>query len=332
MAGTDPGVELLASRYLAKQLRRLRRQFDGIRANEDVEPVHQARVASRRLRASLGLFDVAFRPKQLKAWRKSLRRLLKGLGPARDRDVQLAFVRATAEHLGDDAVRPGVERLALRLGQERADLQPKVLKAVDRIESDGALDEMQDAARQMRTRAKKKADDCRTPFVLALAGEAVLERLGELRAFEPSLADPEALEEHHAMRIAAKKLRYTMETCRPAYEDGLKAFIAAGKELQTLLGNIHDCDVWADRLRAFRDEERARTIDYFGDTQPFAHIEPGIAWLIEDRRRTRADLFDRLVKRWRALERRGTWDKLVRAVTVPADAGGDASTPDNANA
>ena len=82
----------LAVKYIRQQARQLARQLDGVRAAEDIEYVHRARVATRRLRASLAMFGQCFAPKRVKRWRKAIRRLTGSLGDARDRDVQIEFL------------------------------------------------------------------------------------------------------------------------------------------------------------------------------------------------------------------------------------------------
>src|SRR5690242_11418296 len=79
-------------------------------------------------------------------------------------------------------------------------------------------------------------------------------RLGEMLAYESALSDPDRVYELHQMRIAAKRLRYTMEMFQDAYtafsRDG-KPFAAAIEEVKALqehLGEIHDADVLVPQL------------------------------------------------------------------------------------
>ena len=83
-------------------------------------------------------------------------------------------------------------------------------------------------------------------------------RLDELQSFIPRALDPDEVVALHDMRIAAKRLRYvlevTAETCFGPYaETALKRT----KDLQDLLGEIHDCDVQLPRVQARIDELRA---------------------------------------------------------------------------
>ena len=86
----DRSYPFLAAQYVRRQVKQLVEQFDGVRAAEDIEFIHRARVASRRLRAALKMFSDCFDAKALKRWQKQIRRITEGLGDARDKDVQIA--------------------------------------------------------------------------------------------------------------------------------------------------------------------------------------------------------------------------------------------------
>lgn len=86
--------------------------------------------------------------------------------------------------------------------------------------------------------------------VRANARKIVAVRSEEFFAFAPFLADPTNVTELHAMRIAAKRLRYTLELFADALGPETAACIDRIKEFQEVVGDIHDHDVHADILRA----------------------------------------------------------------------------------
>ena len=112
------------------------------------------------------------------------------------------------------------------------------------------------------------------------------------------------------MRISAKRLRYTMDICRPAYDGRMAEAFETVKGLQTPLGEIHDSDVWADRLRAFLDSERERTRAYFGDVRPMKRLAVGIEYLAGERAEFRRRMFADLGAQWQALKDGGFWQHL----------------------
>jgi CHAD domain-containing protein len=331
----DGSYRLLAARYIRKQTRQLLKQLDGVRDSDDFECVHQARVASRRLRAGLKLFPECFPRKKVKRWRKGIRRLAQGLGPARDKDVQIAFVRGVLSGLTDETHRPGIARLLLRLEQGRQTIQPEVIRAVDRFEAGGVGRQMLAAVEKMRSKLKKRRLSVQSPFVFSQACDHICDRLNALTGYEDCLGDPEDHERHHAMRIAGKQLRYTLEICQPVYEGRLDRFVQTVKQLQTLLGDIHDCDVWVADLQAFLAEELERTVVYFGHARPFARLKPGLEYLREERRSHRQALFGQLVDYWHQLDQEGLWDELVQTSRgpdeEPVDAPRSARAPDLAS-
>ncbi len=82
------------------------------------------------------------------------------------------------------------------------------------------------------------------------ARKIVAARTNEFFAFAPALADPTNVTELHDMRIAAKRLRYSLELFGDALGPDAAACIELVKEFQEIVGDIHDHDVHADILRA----------------------------------------------------------------------------------
>ena len=72
-------------------------------------------------------------------------------------------------------------------------------------------------------------------------------RLDELRSFAPVALEPPASKTQHEMRIAAKRLRYVLEIVGPCFGPEADAARDAARRLQSVLGEIHDCDVMLPR-------------------------------------------------------------------------------------
>ncbi|MGB2824940.1 MAG: CHAD domain-containing protein, partial [Phycisphaerae bacterium] len=314
MGSVDESYKLLGARYVRKQVRALGRQLAGARKAEDVECVHQARVASRRLRAAVKVFLDCFPAKKTGNWRKEIRRVTAGLGDARDKDVQIEFVTKFLSGVTDPARRPGIERLLLRLRQQREALQPMVVKAVRRLEGSGVLKDMGATTKAVLSALKDKDVTIRSPFVFLRAERLIIRRLEKLLTYQDCLSDPTDKPRHHEMRIVTKRLRYTMEICRPVYDGQLDEAVTAAKHLQELLGDIHDCDVWVEALPEFMEQERARTLAYCGSAEPLEVLRPGIDHLRQQRQKHRDETVVELTQYWRQLSDRGLWDGLVATV------------------
>ncbi len=313
----DSGYRLLAARYIRRQATQLAEQLDGVRAAEDIEFVHRARVATRRLRAALRMFDGCFARKQVKRWRQAIRRVTAALGDARDRDVQIELLCGTLSALQANECFPGVARVLVSLEHDRERLQRRVVKAVGRLKAKGVLREMRRAGKRILRQLQAPPEDARTPEALARTSRHILRRLDKLLQRQGALANPDDRARHHAMRIAAKRLRYTLEICRPMYPGQLDEPVEAIKRVQTLLGEIHDCDVWLEHLDRFASAERKRITKMFGHAGRFQHLLPGIEHLRQDRSGRRRQAFGELVEYWAELGRRGLWDGLTGVVRPP---------------
>ena len=87
-------------------------------AGEDIEGVHDVRVASRRLRAAMDVAAPVFPQRWYKALHRTAKEITGALGEVRDRDVLLEALRADRE--GAPLVeRPGIDRIIDRVERER---------------------------------------------------------------------------------------------------------------------------------------------------------------------------------------------------------------------
>lgn len=154
-------------------------------------------------------------------------------------------------------------------------------------------------------------------------------RLDEVYRYDGLVADPANITELHDMRIACKRLRYLLEIFAVAFTEDLEPIIEQMKDLQDILGDIHDCDVQVPLLRdhlAWLQEREAtsaralvgsrtepgRAGGQEADIARFlrelsagnrADERPGVHALIARRRRERDALYARFLDEWRRLKR-----------------------------
>ena len=170
----------------------------------------------------------------------------------------------------------------------------------------------------MRAR-KVKGLDPEMPLDAALRRIADT-RLAELASFAGAVRDPEAVEELHDMRIAAKRLRYVLEMSEPVLGPPAKLGAKRAKKLQDLLGEIHDCDehlpLVERHLERLRAEDaaavRAAAARNAADLDPAAVREApnrrryaGLEALAAYLRARRTVLYERFVRDWARLEQAG---------------------------
>jgi len=287
---------------------------EGVRRGEDSECVHHLRVASRRLRSTLSLLAVCLGRQTCDRWRKQLRRLTRALGEARDTDVQSACVQHFLDREASAQERPGVERLLLRLQQRRQALQEAVLEALERFVARQRPKEMEQTLTHLAHAHRACGADTPGHYVYRQTDTAIRARLKALQAYAPYVQHPECGQELHAMRIAAKRLRYTLQACAPLYPDALEAPVRMARALQTILGDIHDCDVWMHDLPQFLAAERDRTLVYFGQPEPLTPLVPGLLALQHNRQQYRAQRYQEFVALWYQAQEQGVWERLQQTL------------------
>ena len=69
---------------------------------EETERVHDMRVATRRLRAAMEIFEPCFPRKRYRKALKGVKRLADALGARRDPDVEIAMVESLLEEVRDE--------------------------------------------------------------------------------------------------------------------------------------------------------------------------------------------------------------------------------------
>jgi CHAD domain-containing protein len=128
----DEPFSVAAQRVLEVRSEELLEQIPRVRAGDDVEAVHDLRVAARRLRAVLEVFDVAFPRKAHRRLLEDVKQAADALSAARDLDVHMALVQSFRDAAGP-AERAGIESLLEELRHERAMAGDEVEPALDRL-------------------------------------------------------------------------------------------------------------------------------------------------------------------------------------------------------
>lgn len=304
--------QLFGANVLLTRLKNMAKEIEGVCRAEDIECIHRMRVASRRMRSALVLFE-KYLPGKAKGWRKEMRGITRALGEARDADIQIEFLQGFLDNLTESRYRPGIQRLLLRIKQQREGLQKKVIKAMNRLKSGDLLDDISHVLGQIRAHAEIHHVGEHSYFIHNEARAAMSLRLEEMLSYEHFVSQPDRLKELHAMRIAAKRLRYTMEVFEQLYPDDFKQILKLVRDIQTLLGDLHDCDVWVNYLPQFLDEERKRILEYFGHAKPLGRLKTGILYLQQERHEQRDKYYHEFVDLWKRT--RATWDNLMRLIT-----------------
>jgi CHAD domain-containing protein len=265
----------------------------------EVDGIHDLRVATRRIRAVAPLFSDCLPKAAYRRWSRRIKSLTRSLSVVRDLDVQITFLQNyPGEGTGERVPigRAGVDLLLSRLTAQRAVLMPSVEEAVRSVFGTGSDRAVRKSLECWKDLSKKEYQ----PYLFEKAAIAITRRIRKLFSFSHAVDLPEAVEEHHAMRIAAKRLRYTMEIFAPIYPGKLKEEVQAVKHLQEVLGELHDCDIWIKAIPAFLEEERKRGVKEYGHEAFVALVEPGLSLLMEERQKERAQKYQEMATYWRS--------------------------------
>ncbi len=298
----DPGFCLLGASMLLRHVTELQEQARAAK-NMDVEGVHQMRVASRRVRAGLPIFSTCFKVGQYDRWRRGIKGVTKALGEARDIDVQVEYLQDMLEKVTDEQM-PGVRSILDHQVRQRKDLQDQIVGWLDNLKDEGILIEMADRLSKTVQRLEShKADvHSRAGYAAGLANVSL--RVAAALKLEEFVADPEAKDQHHALRIAVKRLRYTLEAFKPLFDDQLKKEIGELKEVQDLLGAMHDCDVWLAGI-----DELGQDICAAPGTEERA-LRPGLEAVRSDRAQERERLYSDFRVRWEQMRQHRSFERL----------------------
>jgi CHAD domain-containing protein len=109
-----------AARIVSVRAAELSEHSQNVLDTDDIERVHDMRVASRRLRAALEIFEPCFAKRLLRSALKDTKRLADALGERRDRDVAIASLDDFAERM-PAADRAGIASLVAELRREQAE-------------------------------------------------------------------------------------------------------------------------------------------------------------------------------------------------------------------
>jgi CHAD domain-containing protein len=234
-------------RLLARHARALKRNLPAA-LEGDANAVHDARVASRRIREAVPLLAAAGVASRKLA--RKARRATRALGPVRELDVALALLEEYDE--GAPASVAVVRALKESLERRRVTTRADLLERLARF----------DAGRFVR-RVRKVGgglDEAALPGVRAALASRLARRAGDVtKTIEAAgtLYSPDRL---HAVRISVKKLRYALELARLfAGRDDVAPALAPLKTVQQVLGRLHDLDVVTTELA--RDHAHGQPVE-----------------------------------------------------------------------
>jgi CHAD domain-containing protein len=218
--------------------------------------LHEARVASRRMREALPLIAGDHRSRKLG---RHMRRITRALGPVRELDVLAQML----EELGanGDASRQAIAKLREAVARERDQLRAEMIRRLH----DCDLEKLR--RRAIAAARKSSGDESRKHARerLARAQARAARRSAQLESAMDVAAGIYLPDRLHLVRVAVKKLRYSLEVVRELSRSRATARIRSLKQTQDLLGRMHDLEVLIARTRAVQSSSSAPNLKVSAD-------------------------------------------------------------------
>lgn len=211
---------------------------------DDIEGVHDMRVATRRLRSVFRDFEEIIDELPAKNLRKVLKKLSDSLGAVRDQDVAIAALEQFSTETDDEKIHGGIEKLIA----EHRETRKKVFRDLNKTLSPKILKDLRSRL-SASLKPTPKQRQLFSPLTVAEAGrKTITARTNDLFERGDVIYQPDKNKALHKMRIRAKRLRYAIELFAVCLGEPITPFAAEVAKLQDHLGEMHDCDIWIANL------------------------------------------------------------------------------------
>lgn len=295
-------------------------------AGNDVEALHDLRVALRRLRSLIRFFDEELSESLRGRIRKRIRTIARATGDARDAEVQLAWIEAQLSR-HDWTERAGARWWAAALSQRKESayeelkdsLVPELLKLLPKLEVDLG---------HFREERSLVGDRPRARF-----GERIARHLrAETAKLAAALTSVRTIDDEsiaHEARIHGKRIRYLVEPLKGELEEAREGARAL-RMLQEKLGRLNDLAVRTNALGAAMEAQaldRARRLAHAATSkegeldEPIAGEEPGLASLLREAHADKAKLLTEIIAEYVQGDElatiTGTLERLAATLEAP---------------
>jgi CHAD domain-containing protein len=252
---TEDTMAEAGRKILLKDFIQLLKNEAGSRTGEDIEHVHDMRVATRRMRSAFRLLEDYYKSKPIRPFIEHLKRLAKHLGGVRDLDVMIQDLQTFGATLTDDEASDTLQSLIDRLDKKRRKARKKLVAFLDSNDYATFIETFAAFLTQPGSAAKPVNDGVIAPTQVRHVLPTMLhEHLATVRAYHDVIetADAPTL---HALRIEFKRLRYATSFFQDVLGNSGDEFISEIKSIQDHLGRINDIDVAGRELSTMMDDE-----------------------------------------------------------------------------
>lgn len=228
-------------------------QEEGVRLGENIEFVHDMRVATRRMRSAFRIFEDYYKSKPVRLFIGQLRDLARALGAVRDLDVLIADFTRYQTQLPEQEARDALVHVVEHLEAKRQKARRKLMAYLDSKSYRGFVKTFATFLTSPGKSAKNNDDHTPTPYqVRHVLPVMIHDHLATVRAYDTVLEDADVTT-FHALRIEFKRLRYSIEFFEPVMGNTIEKFVDEMKQIQDYLGRLNDVVVAQLRLRGLEE-------------------------------------------------------------------------------
>lgn len=319
--GPDDPMSEAGRKTFRFHYRRMLYNEPGTRLGEDIEALHDMRVATRRMRAAFRVFGHYFARKAVAPYLKGLKRTGRALGAVRDLDVFRAKIQAYLEPL-PESERAGLDDLLTVLEEQREAACQRMIAYLDSEKHCRFVARFGEFVETQGMGSLPVAPNGGRPRpyrVRHVAPAAIYDRLSAVRAYDEWVTVPDPpLARLHSLRIACKRLRYTMEFFREVLGADRKVVVKEIVAMQDHLGDLQDAVVASGILRDFliwgswgRDV-KGRSPPKPEDVQ----VSPGVAAYLASTQSELEHLVEMFPQAWARLNATGFSRMVAETVSV----------------
>jgi CHAD domain-containing protein len=229
----------VTTRLLQRRARELRRHLPSALSGDD-HAVHQARVATRRLREAVPVLSKGLKHSKAKKAGRKIRRLTRALGAVRELDVTLHLLADMAR--AGELPRTAIEDVRAHVVAERDRRRTVMLERMEHVN-------VEKLGRRLISVAEALEASADEGWRSGL-GKRLLKRARRLNAAVDEAGHMYVPERLHAVRIAAKKLRYGLELAADSGTAVAAPHVRTIKRAQDLLGRLHDLQILQTHIAA----------------------------------------------------------------------------------
>ncbi len=239
----------------------------GSRTGEDIEDVHDMRVATRKMRSLFRLLDAYYKRNTIRDYKTELRHLASTLGTVRDLDVLIDDIRTYQATLNAPQ-QADLQQAVDELDNQREVVRHDLVEALDSRLYNRFIKGFSKFLTVSGEEAKSTSKDEVVPVqVRHILPIMIYQRVAAVRAYDSVLVDADA-PTLHALRIELKRLRYTLSLFSEVLGPQVVDYIEEVKGLQDCLGHMNDAVVARSYLSDFlKDSHLAALTDYISSIE-----------------------------------------------------------------